>query len=211
MLIAAAAPNPYLAQGRNYFQALAYEKCVQVLDRAHSWPDTPKEELAEIELYTGLCQLSLGKTNDARDRVALACRIDPTVKLPPAASPKVEAMFDELCPKPPVDELKHAPVAPLPAAPAEVKPEIVEAPPPPVSHAVPKIALLAAGGAAGIASLALYITSGAQQRSSMDVTQFWSDRNAAWSRAQAQATASLVSLCVGAALLVAGTVLAFAW
>jgi hypothetical protein len=86
--------NLYLSQGKVFFQGLEFEKCVQRMEQATRWKDSTRRELAEIELYSGLCKFSLGQREEADDHFALAVQMDPTLQLPPAISPRIAEAFD---------------------------------------------------------------------------------------------------------------------
>ena len=90
-----AKPNPYLAQAKVYYQGLEYEKCLQRLDQAARWRNTPREAV-EVELYAGLCKYNLGRFKDAEDNFYLALQLDPDAGLPPFTSPKILALFEEV-------------------------------------------------------------------------------------------------------------------
>lgn len=88
--------NIYLSQGKVYFQALEFEKCVQRMEQAARWQNSTRRELAEIELYTGLCKFSLGQTDESADHFTAALGIDPTLELPPGVSPRIAEVFNEV-------------------------------------------------------------------------------------------------------------------
>ncbi len=86
--------NLYLSQGKVYFQGLEFEKCVQRMSQATLWKESSRKELAEIELYAGLCKFSLGQQAEVEDHFSLALQMDPTLQLPPAVSPRIAKVFD---------------------------------------------------------------------------------------------------------------------
>ncbi len=88
--------NIYLSQGKVFFQALDFEKCVQRMQQAARWEDSSRAELAEIELYTGLCKFSLGQSAEAEEHFTLALQLDPTLQLPAGVSPRIGASFDAI-------------------------------------------------------------------------------------------------------------------
>lgn len=87
--------NPYLLQAKVFYQGLDFEKCLKRLDQADKWENTT-EQLAEIELYLGLCRLALGEDQDATEHFELALTIDDTLLLPPLQGPKVTALFEKV-------------------------------------------------------------------------------------------------------------------
>jgi hypothetical protein len=87
-----AAANPYLAEAKVFYDEFEFEKCLKRLDKAAT-PDSTRAELAQIELYGGLCEFNLGREDAARRRFRMALRFDPAVGLPPETSPKIEELF----------------------------------------------------------------------------------------------------------------------
>ena len=107
-LLLGAQPNPFLAQAKELYEGLDFEKCVARLEQATSQWQSTKGELREIELYSGLCQFNLGKPKAAAEHFRTALRIDEATDLPPYSSPKAVALFLE------VKRALQAPPAPLP-------------------------------------------------------------------------------------------------
>lgn len=91
--LAWATPNPYLAQARVFHQGLEFEKCLKRLETAATWPETTQKEFAEIELYSGLCSLGMGREKDAVTHFELGLRVDQKLQLPPLQSPRVKRLF----------------------------------------------------------------------------------------------------------------------
>ncbi len=91
--------NVYLSQGKVFFQALDFERCVQRMQQAARWEGSSRAELAEIELYSGLCKFSLGQSGEAEEHFTLALQIDPGVQLPAGVSPRIGASFDAIASK----------------------------------------------------------------------------------------------------------------
>ncbi|MBX5483075.1 MAG: hypothetical protein IRZ16_14715 [Myxococcaceae bacterium] len=94
--VAAPGGNVYLAQAKVFYQGLEFEKCLQRLEQAGRMDGNTKEEMAEIELYTGLCRFNLGKREDAEANFKLALQLNPEIALPPGTSPRIAAVFDPL-------------------------------------------------------------------------------------------------------------------
>jgi hypothetical protein len=121
-LLVAATPNPYLAQAKVLHQGLEFEKCLKRLEQASRW-DSTAQELAEIELYSGLCQFGLGNDREAAEHFQMGLKVDAKLALPPLVGPKVTALFQKA-------QAKVLPAlrdVPEPEKPAPPKPE----PPPP--------------------------------------------------------------------------------
>jgi hypothetical protein len=127
---AADARNPYLLQAKVFYQGLDFEKCLKRLDQAGKWENST-EQLADIELYVGLCQLALGKEKDAIEHFELALTIDDQLPLPPLQGPKVTALFEKV-------RARVVASKPQPAKPPEpVVVEPVKPPPAPLASDVP--------------------------------------------------------------------------
>ena len=92
-LLAAAGPNPFLAEALEHEQNLDFERCVERLKQASTqWKSTP-DELREIELHAGLCKFNLGQKKLAAEHFRTALRIDEGAELPPYTSPKAVEFF----------------------------------------------------------------------------------------------------------------------
>ena len=104
----AAQPNPFLAQAKELYQSLDFERCVSRLEQASTQWQSTKDELRDIELYGGLCHLSLGHRKEAAEHFRTALRIDESADLPPYSSPKAVDLFLK------VKKSLLAPPAPLP-------------------------------------------------------------------------------------------------
>src|SRR3989442_2358482 len=104
--------NPYLNQAKTFQQGLDFEKCLKRLEQAARWSNS-KAQLAQIELYSGLCELGLGHDTEALDHFELGLALDPTLVLPPGLGPKTAALFNKAkakAPKaPPEEGLKKPP------------------------------------------------------------------------------------------------------
>jgi len=85
--------NPFLAQAKELYESLDFEKCVSRLEQATSQWQSSKDELREIEVYSGLCQFNLGKTKTAAEHFRTALRIDEATDLPQYSSPKAVDLF----------------------------------------------------------------------------------------------------------------------
>ena len=85
--------NPFLAQAKELYEALDYEKCMQRIKQANAWKGSSTQDLRDVELYGGLCALNLGQRAEAAERFKLALRIDEDLELPEFASPKAVKLF----------------------------------------------------------------------------------------------------------------------
>lgn len=207
-----ARPNPYLAQAKVFYQGLEFEKCLQRLDQAARWKNTPQESV-DVELYSGLCKYNLGRAKDAADHFELAVKLKPTAALPPYTSPKIQAVFDEVkqrvAPAPPVEAPKDA----VATADAPTKTELTPAPkveePLDASLREPEtsgsgrsyVAPIALGGAAVIAAgLGGYMGLQAKSfESQANAARFESDALALGAQAQQNATFANVGFGVAVA------------
>lgn len=100
--------NPFLQEAKEHFQALDFEKCLARLGQASTQWRSTKDELRDIELFGGLCHLSLGHQKDAAEHFRTALRIDEAADLPSWTSPKAVTLFLE------VKRSLQAPPSPLP-------------------------------------------------------------------------------------------------
>lgn len=114
-------PNPFVAQAKDLYAKLEFEKCLKRIAQASQWRSSPKE-LLEIELYAGLCHFNLGQKADAEERFKQAVRIDPSAELPPYTSPRAVELFAKL------KKTMKPKVEPPPKPPEDI-PGLVEAPP----------------------------------------------------------------------------------
>ena len=87
--------DPFLAQAKVFAQGQEFEKCLKRLDSTNR-KSVSNQRLAEIDLYTGLCQIGLGNEKAALSAWEVGLRLDPTLKLPPLQSPKVKEAFEKL-------------------------------------------------------------------------------------------------------------------
>ncbi|MBK7862329.1 MAG: hypothetical protein IPJ65_27720 [Archangiaceae bacterium] len=86
-------PNPFLAQAKELYEQLDFEKCMQRIKQASQWKGSNVRELRDVELYGALCSLNLGQRAEAAERFKLALRIDEDLELPEFASPKAVKLF----------------------------------------------------------------------------------------------------------------------
>jgi hypothetical protein len=69
------------------YEQLEFERCVTLLT-----PDSG--ETAPMALYRGLCRFNLAQASEAREDFRSALQLDPTMRLPPGASPRVVSLFE---------------------------------------------------------------------------------------------------------------------
>ncbi len=193
--------NPYLSQAKVYYQGLEYEKCLQRLDKAANWKSA-KSELAEIEIYNGMCKFNLGRRDDVADHFTLALQIDPEAKLPAFTSPKLVQIWNPIAsrfaqsprrPPPPTDARESRP--------AEVNAVAATAP---KSNAVSNVVLVAGGAVTLLGvGVGLWANSTAEQeRASISLNEKLSLQKAAFARGQA----ADVTIAVGAAMVATGII-----
>jgi tetratricopeptide (TPR) repeat protein len=87
-------PNAKLREAQIFYDELEFEQCIQRAAAAPR-PESSANELAQAELYNGLCQASLGRFKDAEDHFRIALRLDPSISLPRMTSPKVAAIYNK--------------------------------------------------------------------------------------------------------------------
>lgn len=102
--------NPFLAQAKELYAGLDFEKCVERLGQASAQWQSTKDELRDIEIYSGLCRFNLGQAKQAAEHFRTALRIDEAADLPPYSSPKAVDLFLK------VKRSLQAPPEPLPDA-----------------------------------------------------------------------------------------------
>jgi hypothetical protein len=129
-------PNPYLNQAKTFQQGLDFEKCLKRLEQAARWNNS-KAQLAQIELYGGLCELGLGHDTEALDHFELGLALDPTISLPPGLGPKTAALFQKAKAKAPKPPPQQAELKPPPKSEPEVAPTPLPPPPTPPPAAPP--------------------------------------------------------------------------
>lgn len=100
--------NPFLAQAKELYEGLDFEKCVERLSQAGSQWESTKDELRDIEIYAGLCHFNLGHSKQAAEHFRTALRIDEAADLPQYSSPKAVDLFLK------VKRSLQAPPEPLP-------------------------------------------------------------------------------------------------
>jgi hypothetical protein len=136
---AAAEPNPYLNQAKSFQEQLDFEKCLRRLEQASRFNGNTKGQLAEIELYSGLCEAGLGHETEASEHFELGLQLNPYLELPPQQGPKITSLFkkakDKL-PPPSKEELKEPPAAPPPQHSEAVVPAGPPPAPPPATTTI---------------------------------------------------------------------------
>jgi len=207
-----AQPNPFLAQAKELYEGLDFEKCVSRLEQASSQWQSTRDELRDIELFAGLCQLNLGKTKAAAEHFRTALRIDEASDLPPYSSPKAVDLFlgvkralqappqpmpdDDLppdAPRPPKLEPRPTPVKPA-------EPGVFEKHPAPAALGIGAGVALAVGVGLGVNARNLSI-----QANEARTDQAFGERAAA---ARGNATGANVAYVLAAAAAV-GAVVAY--
>src|SRR5687768_8235906 len=83
----------HLQEARNHYEALEYERCVESAAEARRW-SLSAQEVAQLEVFAGLCQFNLGKQVKAAEHFRAAAMLDPAAQLPESVSPKVVTFFD---------------------------------------------------------------------------------------------------------------------
>jgi hypothetical protein len=211
----AAFANPYLNQAKAFQQQLDFEKCLRRLEQASRWQGNTKAQLAQIELYGGLCEAGLGHETEALEHFELGFTLDPKLELPPQQGPKITRIFNKAKEKaPPPEETVEA----KPAPPPTPEPKKVEVEPPPPSpppavviepakttHLAPPLII----GAVGLAAVGVGVAFGVLSKSaadnahSMPMTAFESDIRSQLASAQTDALIANVLFGVAGAALIA--------
>ena len=203
---AAGPANPYLAEAREAYQALRYEQCETALSGAARWQSTGRE-LAEVELYEGLCRYSLGKVSEAETRFELALRIDPDISLPAMTSPRIQRVFDAAVRRAQRREASDLPLRPSspvltppPGPPVRVTvPALVQTPTRPRRRVLPWVL-----GGSAVASAGAGLTLGVLARrdeQAANASPYEAQVHALGTRARREAVAANVSYSLAAGLV----------
>lgn len=102
--------HPSLVQGRDAFNALEHDRCLEHLGEARRAKLTPGEHVT-LELYSGLCHAYAGRVEAASSHFRAALALDRSAALPVFISPKVQSLFGELA-----EEMRALPIAASPPA-----------------------------------------------------------------------------------------------
>jgi hypothetical protein len=94
--LAAAPPNPFLAEAKALYASLDFERCLERLEQASTQWKSTENELFEIEVFSGLARFNLGQVKRASEHFRMAQRIDPAGELPPYSSPKAVDLWLEV-------------------------------------------------------------------------------------------------------------------
>lgn len=95
VLLTLLAANGRLTAAKADYENLDFERCVSSLDGA-AGDGGSRDELRDIQLYSGLCHFNLGHRRTAAGFLREALRIDPAATLPPYTSPKAEELFNRV-------------------------------------------------------------------------------------------------------------------
>ena len=131
-LLLAAAPNASLSEAKAAFQSLDYATCIRRLEPAGG--QSAPADLAQVELYRGLCHYQLGDEQDAAEHFQSALQLEPSTVPPPGANRRAQAFFTSVAAKvkprvgtprprsPPSDAPKRVALMPSPLAPVAAAP-----------------------------------------------------------------------------------------
>jgi hypothetical protein len=92
LVLAAATPqkgNPFLPKAIEQLRDLDESAALKTLEQARAWPQNTRAELAQVHLYTGLAQAGLVRADEAIASFRTALVLDPELRLPEGASPRV--------------------------------------------------------------------------------------------------------------------------
>lgn len=155
---AVATENPHLQRAVKELESLDEAGALRTLEKARTWPKNSPHDLALVHLYLGLAHAGLSHGKQAVDAFQAALLLEPTLVLPPDASPRIREWWVKAGGEGPraaavVEAPKNVePVEPpQPPPPVKLTPVAVEPPPPAVviapaqSSRVPGFVLLGAG------------------------------------------------------------------
>ena len=212
--------NPYLTQAKVFFQGLRFEKCLRRLEQAARWKDNSKSEVADVEVYQGLCLYSLNRRAEAQEHFELALQIDPAAKLPATASPRIQKLFNEVANEVAVPVRPATPTVPLAQAPSPTAPSsklspTLSTPPPSAFTSVTPVAQPSRAGpivlgavavASGGAGAWLGVRAQKDERASNSASTFNEDAPGLRTQARNEALGANIAYAVAGAALVSGVV-----
>jgi hypothetical protein len=130
-------PNPFLSQAKAFFSQGDGEKCLKRLIQAgDKWKHNDKHDLADIELYGGMCGYLTGEQQAAEVSFQRALKLDPKITLPPDAGAGIEGLWAKVTGKP-VPIASSAPPPQEKPKKDEAKPKQAEPAPPPAPPGPP--------------------------------------------------------------------------
>jgi tetratricopeptide (TPR) repeat protein len=94
--VAALRENIYFREGRTLYEQMEYEKALSWLRQAISVPGNGAQDLAQVEVFIGLCHYALGDIDEANTHFRVALSHDSKIRLPPDASPRIVADFENV-------------------------------------------------------------------------------------------------------------------
>lgn len=216
-------PNPFLAQAKELYEQLDFEKCMQRIKQAGGWKGSSVHDQRDVELYGALCAFNLGQKAEAAERFRLALRIDEDLELPEFASPKAVKLFlyvkrklrqPAVPPMPDEDLPADAPTpsdkASKPEPASQAKADEADQPvevtsPSLLSRHVAPIMMAVGGVAVGCLGIGLGVNARSLETQAK-AAKFESDYLATRSAAQGNAVGANVAYGVAGALLVAALV-----
>ena len=182
----AAGDNPYLAQAKTLYDALEFERCLERIKQAKAW-DSSAAERIEVEMYAGLCAISVGRESEARDAFQVVVRLCPTCTVAKFTSPRIVALFDEVA----KDVNARAPVKVVPPVaattpPSALAPVSVAAQVPVRSWWVPSILAGAAVAATGVGAGFGVASLNQERQAKVKTYEVDMQREGDWARASAR-------------------------
>ena len=209
----AAVTNPYLREGQQLYDEFEFHRCVDRLLQAQRLETAPAE-LAQIEMYLGLCRYNLGQVVPATQHLRLALRLAPDLALPPMTSPKLVQLLasvrselerqalEKKAPAEPLEPKASTPATlPLPA-PAPPPPELlVLEPRAPARTARPLPWFLAGAGVASAGAATLFGLQARRLEAAANHAEYDLDNFRLAGAARANATAANVGLLLTGVLV----------
>lgn len=189
--------DPSFDEGVRLYRELDYEAALARFAELSARPELAPTDKAEALVWLGLCLAGTGDLDAARRTFKAAVGTDGAAQLPTttAVSPRVQALFEEVA-----AEVRAKPAPPPPPPP----PPAVDtgAPLPLVPSGLVALGLIAAGGGAVLAVVAMDSLAQAQ-----DPDAFQDEAKAALDAANAQGVSAGILLVAGAGLIGTGTAL----
>lgn len=186
-------------EGVQLYKSLEYEAALARFAELSARPELAASDKAEALVWLGLCLAGTGDLDAARRTFKGALAADASAALPTstAVSPRVQALFDEAA----AEARAQAPPPPPPPPPP---PAVEGAPLPLLPGGLVALGVIAAGGGAVLAALAVDSLQQAE-----DPDAFQDEAKAALDAANAQGVGAGVLMVAGVALAATGVALFF--
>jgi hypothetical protein len=211
LLVLSASAKDDLVEATRLLKAVQDEQALAVITRALDRGDATPQQTAELCVLLGIARFNLSDLEGARLAFRRALKANGMVALPPRVAPKVRALFDQVKSEPIAPEPPPAPPQPLAQAQASAPSEVVKPAPEPASglgtRRIAGIAVAGAGLVAGVIG-GVMIGTAYSARDQAQAQMNADNARTQFSAAQSQLLIGQILTGAGAAVLIAGIVLA---